>query len=103
MFTTSEPFGMRDRPDHHVISRQVPSAQLISYLRAPLTTREHLALTLSKRHGISKVHPECPSARVGCLVGDSGNQDELWEQTPGAGGVLLVERGTHMWVVCLVA
>ena len=103
MFTTTAPFSMRDRTDYRTSSRQVSSAQLISYLRAPLTTREHLALTLSKRHGISKVHPECPSARVGCLVGDSGNQDELWEQTPGAGGVLLVERGTHMWVFCLVA
>jgi len=68
MFTTSEPFGMRDRPDHHVISRQVPSAQLISYLRAPLTTREHLALTLSKRHGISKVGCECSDALIGCLA-----------------------------------
>ena len=63
-----------------------PSAHLLPYLRAPLISREHLALTLSKRHGISKVHCECPSARVGCLVGDSGNHNELWEQSPGAGG-----------------
>ena len=56
-----------------------PSAHLLPYLRAPLISREHLALTLSKRHGTCWSDPDCSAALTGRVFQRMCNQDR-----PGA-------------------